>query len=344
MKAWKITLVIVISMAISPVVFADKAAELEKENRQLKQEVGQLHKDVEEVHRMVRQKQQADQGRTTVTASETQPRTAQPAQTTQYQPEQKDSWQDSDWDMGGLGVELDYTYVSKYIWRGFDVYHDDDSASQPSINVDLWDTGFSFNIWASWANQSGHVNGEEWDYTATYAHSFMEDEKWALDWAINYVYYDFPDQPSEAADTQEINMVFELPQICPFGTTPYYMMARMWPSTTGHELGNKGKQTSQQLGGWYHEWGFTYDYMVEGIMPDGKDLPLEFLWNIAYNDGMNGESVDHDWSHSTFALASPMQITDNFTFTPAINYQVSFDDSVNDEDEFWFGLSCTYRF
>jgi len=41
-----------------------------------------------------------------------------------------------------LGVTLDFTYASRYIWRGFDLYRINDGAIQPSIEVDLYETGF----------------------------------------------------------------------------------------------------------------------------------------------------------------------------------------------------------
>ncbi len=46
-----------------------------------------------------------------------------------------------------LGVTLDFTYASRYIWRGFDLYRSNDGAIQPSIDVDLCGTGFGFKIW-----------------------------------------------------------------------------------------------------------------------------------------------------------------------------------------------------
>ena len=50
----------------------------------------------------------------------------------------------------GLGISFDATWVSKYIWRGQDVY-DDHAAFQPSINFDLYGTGFSANVWTTFA-------------------------------------------------------------------------------------------------------------------------------------------------------------------------------------------------
>ncbi|MCH7557953.1 MAG: hypothetical protein IIB56_10910, partial [Planctomycetes bacterium] len=39
-----------------------------------------------------------------------------------------------------LGVDVDVTWVSKYLWRGYDLL-DDKAAFQPSVNVDLYGTG-----------------------------------------------------------------------------------------------------------------------------------------------------------------------------------------------------------
>jgi hypothetical protein len=41
-----------------------------------------------------------------------------------------------------LGIQLDATWVSKYIWRGQDLY-DGHAAFQPSFTYDLFGTGFS---------------------------------------------------------------------------------------------------------------------------------------------------------------------------------------------------------
>jgi len=51
---------------------------------------------------------------------------------------------------GDLGVTLDATWVSKYIWRGFDRL-DDKAAFQPSVMLDLFNTGFNVGVWGSWA-------------------------------------------------------------------------------------------------------------------------------------------------------------------------------------------------
>jgi len=75
-----------------------------------------------------------------------------------------------------LGIDVDVTWVSKYIWRGFDKL-DDKAAFQPSINLDLG-SGFSANVWTSQAGSSGSsglstVDAEEWNYTLAYASTVL---------------------------------------------------------------------------------------------------------------------------------------------------------------------------
>ena len=56
---------------------------------------------------------------------------------------------------GGLRGVIDVSYVSRFIWRGYDVYANNHSAFQPSIDLDLFGTGFGLNVWMSRANGSG---------------------------------------------------------------------------------------------------------------------------------------------------------------------------------------------
>ena len=73
--------------------------------------------------------------------------------------------------------------------------------------------------------------------------------------------------------------------------------------------------------------------------------------DIAYNDGTGANcnaqantGVDHDWSHAVLGVSTEFEISDDLTFAPGIYYQISMDDSVNNSDECWVGLSFTYSF
>ena len=246
-----------------------------------------------------------------------------------------------------LGVTVDVTWVSKYIWRGFDRL-DDKVAFQPSINLDLYDTGLSFNLWSSHAGSSAEggsistVDAEEWRYALTYTDSVLDGETYKTDWSVSWVYYDFPDMASEDADAQEFNLALSWPDICPAGVVPRYTLIRMWPAQGGGD--------ASAMGGFIHAFGFGYDFTVPELLPDVPEQTLSFTWDIIYNDGtgsgigaFSASDVDHDWSHMLWGLSTAIECGPG-TFTPAVYYQTSMDDSVNDEDEFWVGLSYTVSF
>jgi len=236
---------------------------------------------------------------------------------------------------GELGVDLDVTWVSKYIWRGIDKL-DDKAALQPSVNVDLYGTGFSVNVWTSQAGSSGTrttstVDAEEWRYRLTYSNSVLDGESYRTNYALSWVFYDYPDMASNDADMQEINLALSWPDLCPAGVVPSYTAIYMWPS--------QGNGAVRESSGFIHVFGLGYDLEV-AEMPN----PLSFGCAAVYNDGTVAPTVDHDWSHILWSVSTSIDCPMGGKFTPGLYYQTSMEDSVNTEDEFWVSLSYGFSF
>jgi hypothetical protein len=247
---------------------------------------------------------------------------------------------------GEMDVTFDATWVSKYIWRGFDL-QDDKAAFQPSLNFDFFDSGWSFNIWwnipgsSKGAANTSLVDAEEMDYTITYANSFWQEETYQTDYAVSWVYYDYPDKGSEDADAQEFNFDLSWPKLMPYDIKPHYTYIYMWAAQGG------GPAAANEIGGPIHVFGLAYDLSVQGFMPYNDTQVFNFTWDIVYNEGTGHETVDHDWSHTVWGVSTDINIGKDGQyghFIPAVNYQHSMDDSVNDENEFWTGLSYNYTF
>jgi len=244
---------------------------------------------------------------------------------------------------GKLGIDVDATWVSKYLWRGIDRL-DDTAAFQPSVNFDLFDTGLSFKIWASYAGgggstsklPTGRVNATEYRYILAYDYTLFEGENYATDVTTNYIYYDFIDEPDRAQDAQEIGMGFAWPNICPAGVVPSYYVGRIWPSRSNSTL-------TGEYGGWVHVFGLGYDLTVPGFLPETAEQVFNLSASLVYNDGFAGAAVKHDWSHIVWGISTAIDCGPG-SFTPAVYYQTSMEDSVNTEDEFWTGLSYTVSF
>ena len=235
-----------------------------------------------------------------------------------------------------LGVVLDISYVSRYLWLGIDSYPENHSAIQHSIDIDLYGTGFGVNVWWLRANRSGFENLEEIDYILYYYNSLFEGKSYATDYKLSWCYYNYPDEPRRAGDMQEVNVTFSWPNICPAGVVPSYTVLATWPS--------ESKSDIRDSSGWIHIWGLGYDLALSDILPVTTEQMLYLSTEIVYYDGAYGTAVDHDWSHAVFGISTKFELADNLTFTPGFYYQSSWDDSVNPEDEFWFYLGMTHKF
>ncbi len=228
-------------------------------------------------------------------------------------------------------ITADVTYTTKYMWRGFNLYSAD-SAIQPSVDVAL-ENGLSFNVWASYANGGGNVNGTEYDYTVAYSNTLNEGSTMQADYSVGWTYFDYPDTKSRDADAQEIFVTAAFPEMVGGGITPHAAIFQMWPAKSGGA--NSG------TAGTIYLMGLNYDFELESA----PELPMTFGWDIVYNDGTGGESIDHDWSHMVWSLSTAMTCpATGATITPSIYYQNTFESTVNSGDELWASLSYSLGF
>ena len=215
-----------------------------------------------------------------------------------------------------LGVTLDATFVTQYIWRGYDVF-DDSAAFQPSVNWDMGDTGFSANVWASQPFGSSNEELRELDCILAYGHTLFSEESYALDMGVNYIYFDYY-RANSHADLHELGVWLSLPSLVEIGgqtLAPTYYVAKDWPN----------ESSSPGVAGWFHVLGLSTDVAVPGLAEGDWFQTLSLGADVTYNDGAFG--ADHDWSHATLSISTSLP-AGPLTLTPALHYQVSMDDSV----------------
>lgn len=234
-------------------------------------------------------------------------------------------------------ISLSTRFVSKYIWRGFDKF-DDGGAVQPSIDLGWPGTGFSSTVWSCWALSSGSEDQEEMDYITTYSGSFLKDTPCATDYSVNWTCYDYPNIGSKYKDMQEIGAGFSWPNLIVIGGNPLvpsYYVGGLWPA--------KSDAVNRKTGGWVHILGLGYDLSVSDLLIEGRIQMINLSAEMVYNGGMGGDRIDHDWSHVVLGASTSIAVGD-IAIRPELNYQISMDDSVNEENELWCGLSISYSF
>ncbi len=248
---------------------------------------------------------------------------------------------------GELSGTLDVTLLSQYIWRGFAVFGED-GAIQPSVDLDLYGTGLGLKVLWSKPFGDGNELMERLDFTLYYGNTLYEYETYATDYQVGWAYYYFPDGPlpealvppgsSGCIDFQEFFATLSWPEICPEGVVPSYTIIKMWPSEE-HSLMN--------VSGWLHILGIGYDLPVEGLLPDTPEQILHLSAAMVYNDGatpIGGDPVDSDWSHAVFGVSTDFDLGNDLTLRPGVYYQSSWEDDVNESDEFWASVGVSYAF
>jgi hypothetical protein len=248
---------------------------------------------------------------------------------------------------GKLGTDVDIAWASKFIWRGMDM-GDNKAAFQPSINFDLWGSGFSTKVTGHWlgADTNGAESAlptEALLYSLTYANSLQKGDAAQVDYALTYTYWDFYATGSDVADFQDLALSLALPKVFgESGFVPKYTLAYSWSGRPGPTHGALGG-SPDSAAGFVHIVGLDYNVKL-------CDLPVTFSAEAVYNDGTYGArdgagEVDHDWSHIVWGASTSFKCpVTGAKVTPGIYYQTSMDDSVNQNDELWTTLSYKLSF
>jgi hypothetical protein len=262
-----------------------------------------------------------------------------------------------------LHGSFNVTYLSKYVWRGFDIY-DDKSGVEASLDLDLYGTGFGFNVVAHRANSSEFENTERWDYTLYYRNRMFNGQSYAMNYRLGWVLYNYPDQPTKGsalppferpafnASLQELNAIMSWPEICPIGIVPTYVLVKMWPHRSGSYSGSRSSLALPPAmvgtaSGWAHIFMLDYSFTVADLIPNNPEQKINLHSEFVFNDGVSpvGTNVDHDWTNMVFGISTDINLENNLFLTPGVYHQRTFDDSINeDEDETWFTLGATCKF
>ncbi len=238
-------------------------------------------------------------------------------------------------EIGNQEVEItaSQTYVSRYIWRGQDLYADNDGAYQPSIDVNLpeliSDIDLAFNIWGSFPVSAGHEDGEELDYTITLSKAIYKD----LNLSLGYTYFDFPNT-SSTSDVQEPWISLNLAKIPGIGLDVSFDLF------AGYDFKTKSGGPDE---GWYYSWGLGTEIPLPSValFQEGQTLSFGVVnWG---NDGV--ADLEPNSLYATELSLSTSYVFKNFSISPSFNYTINHEEKINNGDEeIWGGVELSYAF
>jgi hypothetical protein len=207
-----------------------------------------------------------------------------------------------------IGLRSELSFVSKYIWRGFDTIADDRPAIQPSVTFDFGRSGVWFNLWSAVA--LADTDFVELDLVLGYDRDLSKD----LSFFAGIGYFTFPSMsgyPDENSTTPEVYAGITANAL-PFS-----------PSFTLYYDFNLGDGIYATLA------------LSRGIRMGTIVLNSSLL--VGYMDQYKDIGVDPGVSDICLGVSTDFSYR-NITLTPSINYVIVPNQTVNDEDEFWVGL------
>lgn len=248
-----------------------------------------------------------------------------------------------------VGVTADLTFMSRYIWRGFNRMGSS-PVWQPGVDFNLGN-GYGASILASYAHNGGHVNATEYQYSLYYGCSVLDGEIWKTDYRLGWRYYDYIDMPTKGVDFQELFLEMKMPDLIGSGLVPHINYYYLWQARSGRStgspfidnIGNLGLNNWKVKSGSIVQTGFDYNFTLEDI----PDMPLTFSWDIVYNDGAGHPLVTHDWTHMLWGLKTDIQCPmTGGKLTPAIYFQNTFTRTLNltQKDYLFCGITYSLNF
>ena len=218
----------------------------------------------------------------------------------------------------GKNASFQVDLTSRFIWRGFDLLPDNNSALQPSLTFDLGDSGFSLNVWASFAltDRGIYKYWDEIDLTLTYALKTPENLSLVLGFT-NYGYWFAESFKFKDHTTQEFFVEVGLPKVL------------LSPKLTAFYDVNLGDGLYVQLSAVHP-------------VPLAGNIGLDLSAKLGYNAGQFlPEGADTGFSDLTIGASLPLKVG-TVTLSPFANYTFVFLDAVNDDNELWFGVSLIF--
>lgn len=205
--------------------------------------------------------------------------------------------------------------MSRYIWRGFDLFAPNNPAFQPSATYTFGESGFSANVWTSFSlgDRRIYKYDDEIDLILTYVFKTPEDYRLSVG-LIHYGWYFDRNFTFRHSTTQE------------FFVTAGLLKAFLQPSLSVYYDVTMGT-------------GLYISLKIGQSVNLTDDLPLNLSACLGYNSRQWIEASG--LSDLTFCASLPIK-AGALTIAPLVNYTFVFLKEVNLHNEFWFGLSLIY--
>jgi len=214
---------------------------------------------------------------------------------------------------GETSYQIDF--VSRYIWRGFDLNPDQQPVLQPSIDMEFGESGLSLNLWMSFSFANKELN--ETDLTLTYTQKIGEEFSLQAG-LIHYAWYFVPHFKFQDDTSHEIFASLVMPEVL---FQPALTLFYDFTNGDGIYVLMESEYSFQPM----------------------KDMEASLRTSLGYNGGQwLPEGTEPGFSDLNISL-SAAYVWHEFEIMPFVNCTIVLLDAIGKKNHFWFGLSLVYR-
>jgi len=214
---------------------------------------------------------------------------------------------------GETCYQLDF--VSRYIWRGFDLNPDQQPVLQPSIDMEFGESGLSLNLWMSFSFANKELN--ETDLTLTYTQKIGEEFS-LQSGLVHYAWYFVPHFKFQDDTSHEIFAALVMPEVL------------FQPALTLFYDFTNGDGIYILM---------ESEYSFKPI----RDVETSIHASLGYNGGQwLPEGTDQGFSDLNIGASFSYDLN-AFQILPFANYTFVLLDAIGKKNHFWVGISLIYH-
>jgi hypothetical protein len=227
---------------------------------------------------------------------------------------------------GPVGGTASVGVVSSYMWNGFNRVVSsglqDGPSVQPKVNVGVRNTGLNLEVGGSFV-----VNDNSELQETTYGVNFVRQVVPAVEFGAGYTFYDNRVTSIGGVSVVDINNHEA------WGSVALHSRVGVTPDVVDPYTVVVGS--------------LKYAMPLSGVNVGGVGVGLNWDAGVVYNSGVKVggvETVVSGVSAVVLGLNSALHVGGGVVVTPSVNYQVSVEQTVNPDDQFWATLGVAYGF
>lgn len=238
-------------------------------------------------------------------------------------------------------LSVDAAILSRYMAHGVDVGMSDQEVYQLGIYKPLT-SNLKFAVWSSFPIDRQFDNLDEVDIMLIWSKSFFNDSRFKLvpNCYVDYWFY-HGTKVSEDIDGNSIEeMTFQGNKFNVGLTLPNLMAVAGNPLVVSYNYFYWSPlfEKTFQKGG-IHEIGLNYGLPLL-IDTEKQVFNIGLSTNYSENNVLQSNT---GWTNMAFHLSTPLA-KGSWTLSPSIHYQWTWEQSINKENEFWFGFNIGKSF